>query len=749
MISFRPNSIRPNPKAVSSYSDQAFKARLRERLAAFIAKLFYYRPMEGEERQLDKKKLLFIGISFLGIAFVSSYIPYVSGWFAKTIQPTLPFEQEVTLQALPETTLWLAPELSLQTLPKTVEVVSPTEDAVVDEALKPEPDGDLVASLDEQEEEPLNILDYLFKPEDIKVEEIATQTPVPAPVVIPDDVKIDPFPLEAMPPEIRAQLGNSPPLEDLVGRPTPNRSGQSQIADVDSSYQGNTGVFRASANSANSLSVYTDTSRTGSSLQLEGTPNQAQSFSEPLNNQAASFHQAASLAPNSSVFRESITASSSGEVFQSEQGTSAMSIFQSSESATAQSTVFQSSPSQAANYQAPHIEAKNIVQYQAKASETGNLVQYQAVPEAVFTESYRDENTGNSRPSYQVEQKLQDTVVFNSSPQVKSNATLVSDTDQSHAGSYQAETLSVADEAINEIHVYSDTATTADTIQVRRTSQSEAIESSFRQQPSISNATTVFTQPALVGGSTFRRIPSELPSTEATATTEATSFTDEFEEIQETDITSQTQDTKEQIENKFELEDYITTSDLVDASLVTGAILLPNSTQPVVAKANPKWCRKALCPELVFIGTATYKSGNRTELSFDQVVFDGAIQQTSSFAIDTDNAVGLPVNLSDTTPTIAQDLARGALSGVASYANALANQTTITSSAVGTIEQSSVPAIENFVLGNLAKLFSTQAEQTAVVRIAELKAGTALTIVYDISERNSYERFATPYRFSN
>ena len=187
----------------------------------------------------------------------------------------------------------------------------------------------------------------------------------------------------------------------------------------------------------------------------------------------------------------------------------------------------------------------------------------------------------------------------------------------------------------------------------------------------------------------------------------------------------------------------------MEAKLVTGAILLANSTQPVVAKANANWCNDPVCPELIFIGTANYRSGNRTDLSFNQMVFDGTAQQTSSIAIDNDNAVGLPVNLSDTTPTLAQDLARGALSGVASYANALANQTKITSSTAGIIEQSTVPAIENFVLGNLAKLFSTQAEQTAVVRIAELKADTPLTIIYDISERNAYERFTTPYRFSN
>ena len=745
-------NLRPNPKAVSSYSDQAFKARLREKLAAFIAKLFYYRPIHGEERQLDKKKLLYIGISTLGIAFVTSYIPYVSDWFTKTLQPTL-FQQQAIIQPL-EVIPVLTPELSLQELPKAVEVVSPIEEPLVDEALKPEPEGDLITSLENEEEESLNILDYLFKPEDIQVETGAVQAPVPAPVAIPDDVKIDPFPIEAMPPEIRAQLGNSPPLEDLVGRPTPYqpyRSEQSQMPELDSSYQGKTGVFRDSSSNANTLSVYTDTSRVGSSLQLERSNNQTQSFSEPLNNQAASFHAAASPT-SSSVFRESEITGNAKQVFQSEQGVGALSIFQSTDSESSQSTVFQSEPSQSASYQAPDVLQENLVQYQAMSSTVGNLVQFQAASETEFTESYHIETPSHSSPSYQVEQNLQETVVFNNPTQLSSNATLVRDNKIDHTASYQAAipsalTLSVANEGVNDVRVYSDTASAASTLQLGTTSQNETRSTSFIQQPSEASTTTVFTQPTLIGGSTFRRLPTEITSLN-------TEEPDEAEEVittqlQDPAIASQVKDTTEDNKSKLALTDYLTASDQVEAKLLTGAILLANSTQPVLAKANPNWCGEEECPDLVFIGTANYKSGNRTELSFDQVVFDGIAQQTSSIAIDDNNSVGLPVNLSDTTPTLAQDLARGALSGVASYANALANQTKITTSTAGIIEQSSVPTIENFVLGNLAKLFSTQAEQTAVVRIAELKAETPLTIVYDISERNSYERYTTPYRFNN
>ena len=101
-------TFRPTPKAVSSYSDQAFKARLRDKVSRLFSMLFYYRPIEGEERQLDKKKLLFIGISFLSIAFVTSYIPFIGGWFSKTVSPIF---QSATVSV---SVVELAPPLSYQ-----------------------------------------------------------------------------------------------------------------------------------------------------------------------------------------------------------------------------------------------------------------------------------------------------------------------------------------------------------------------------------------------------------------------------------------------------------------------------------------------------------------------------------------------------------------------------------------------------------------------------------------------------------
>ena len=732
-------NLRPNPKAVSSYSDQAQKARLRDQVNLLFQKLFYYRPIDGEERQLDKKKLLFIGISFLSIAFVTSYIPYVGDWFSKTIQPALPFQQQQTV-LLPE----LAPELLLQEIPKAIEGVSPVDDAsdsegLVDEALKPEGDGDFVTSLDDEEEEPLNILDYLFKAEDIKVEEAKVPAPVPAPIA-DDDIVIDPFPIEAMPPEIRAQLGNSPPLEELMGESYRPRQTQTNTApvDLDESYRGKTGVFRSADRDQNQLNIYADNVQVGSSLQLERPNTHALSFHEALSPASASLHLEGQ-GSSTSVFRAQ-PSSQTTQVFRSTDTASAATVFQSALPNSEQSTVFQDvpSPPQAASYRAVMPDNNTLTRYQAQGSSAGH---------------YSVQVPDNSSASLRIEAPLPTNLsVYQSPSELNSVSSFRETTTPQHAQSYQAETgvaktISVAASSTssNPIRVYSDqssnnTQTGNPIVSAEKNGVQEFSNTTVFQQTIDPIETTIFAERDLVGGSSFKRAI-------------------EAEEVEEIDLPVQA-DIVEVIQESVEgeviqeikeasLDDYLNPGDQIEARLVTGAILVANSSQPIVAKAKADWCAKQTCPDLVFIGEASYKSGNRAELQFNQVVFDGKAQQAASIAIGADKSIGVPVALSDTTPTLAQDLARGALSGVAAYANALVNQKNIIDAGDRLIEQSAVPSIENFVLGNLAKLFATQPEQTAVVRIAELKADTPLSLIYGINERNSYERYTTPYRFSN
>ena len=731
------------PKAVSSYSDQAHKARLRERFFALFQKLFYYRPIDGEERQLDKKKLLFIGISFLSIAFVTSYIPHIGDWFAKTIQPSLPFQQQQTA-SLPE----LAPELLLQEIPKAIEVVSPVDEALVDEALQPEGESEVVTSLDEQEEEPLNILDYLFKAEDIIVEEAVVPAPVPAPI-IDNEIVIDPFPIEAMPPEIRAQLGNSPPLEDLVG---PNRGNRTvpELPKEDDTYRGSTGVFREQNRQAtfassqlniysddvqpgssinvdnsqagssisadrignqNNLNVYADSSNTGTTLHIDTVTPRQGSFNTGLSNRADSFHEAIDNG-STSIFQVN-TVSDSTSIFSSSPSIGGTQVFQS---------------------QGVNRGSANV--FQTEAPMPNSSIQYQVL-EANSVGRFIEDGVTSSMGIYRIEEQASgNSTVYRNNSDVNHSATFRVISTNERSASFQAPvteaaSLSIATTPSSSLQIYAD--------------ELQQVAPSISRGDALPERTTVFAQNSLVGGSTYKRaIEAEIESQ-----VQAAVIDDALVEVEIAETVLTVSEDAIAIQQEVKLEDFLNASDEIEATLVTGAILLPNSSQPIVAKAVSTWCNDASCPDLVFIGSAEYRNGNRAEIRFDKAVLDGVVQTSDALALGNDKTIGLPVSLSDTTPALAQDLARGALSGVAAYANALASQVQITNTATSSIEQSSVPSIETFVLGNLAKLFATQPEQTAVVRIAELKAGDSLVVLYGVSEGSPYERYSTPFRFSN
>ena len=740
-------SFRPNPKAVSSYSDQAFKARLREQVNLLFSKLFYYQPIDGEERQLDKKKLLFIGISFLSIAFVSSYIPHIGGWFTKTVQPIF----QSTSQQLPD----LAPPLlQSQHSPVVDNPFLPEE--VFEGDPEPELDAELTVMDDEENgevnamQEPLNILDYLFQPEAIKVD-VQDAPAVPAPIEF-EDVKIDPFPIEAMPPEIRAQLGHSPPLEDLVG----NRSTRSNRPSLQNEtslagneiYQGATGIFSAKE-TIEQLNVYSDSRTAASTLQLENGSNHSASFHSPISQQARSIQLEQSHS-RPTVFRDSSEQGGS-TVFRTNPLNSGSQVYAANLDANA-TTVFQDSASLGStslfrevalsNRQASHFQESELSGGSTYTSEDlgATLPSLQLETLATPLPSLQIEEASLKHPSWQ-QNNESNAGHYQSQAVDPSNSTLrIENTETPTSTVFQSPTL-VAGTTLS----YQDEASSA--LSLQRNDNSIGNTSIYSTSATASPTPTVFSQTDLSGGSTFQRII--LQKNEVADEVRTDEATPKANAEVAMEVNTPQQDPKAESQSLKTLKDYLASGDQLEATLITGAILLPSSSQVVVAKAAEDWCKQAQCPELRFIGRAEYRSGNRAELQFDKAVLDGLAQESEAVALDDEDRIGLPVSVSDTTPALAQDLVRGALTGVVAYANALASQVKITNLDSAVIEQATTPAIENFVMGNLAKLFATQTEQTAVVRIAELKAGTSLNLLYGVTERNAYEPYTTPFRLNN
>ncbi|HEX7021326.1 MAG TPA: hypothetical protein VF171_00615, partial [Trueperaceae bacterium] len=108
----------------------------------------------------------------------------------------------------------------------------------------------------------------------------------------------------------------------------------------------------------------------------------------------------------------------------------------------------------------------------------------------------------------------------------------------------------------------------------------------------------------------------------------------------------------------------------------------------------------------------------------------GGTMPVEAVALSADGTPGLSATLRDMAPAAAQDLLRAAAGGVSRYVQNLADRQRVT--IVGdrsVIEQTELPPLGAFVLGNIASLFDLPADQTAVVRVAQIPPGTRLQLL--------------------
>ncbi len=175
----------------------------------------------------------------------------------------------------------------------------------------------------------------------------------------------------------------------------------------------------------------------------------------------------------------------------------------------------------------------------------------------------------------------------------------------------------------------------------------------------------------------------------------------------------------------------------IPAQLVTSVAVTEGVSSPVVAEtpAGGTWCIEKECPAVIWLGTAKLSLPGRVELRLEQAVVDGEARAVTATALDKDNLPGLSASVSDSSPTVVQDLLRAAAGGVSDYVEALANRQSVTVKEGGVIIRDiEVPSLDQFLLGRAAKLFDLPNMQTAVVRLAQVEAGTELSVLYGVGE---------------
>ncbi len=162
--------------------------------------------------------------------------------------------------------------------------------------------------------------------------------------------------------------------------------------------------------------------------------------------------------------------------------------------------------------------------------------------------------------------------------------------------------------------------------------------------------------------------------------------------------------------------------DSLDATLQTGVVALGDAPLPVLAQADDG---------SIWQGQATLAPTGRVDLRFSKVLTANGQYQVTAIGQSGDGYLGLQAQVSETTPALASDLARGALRGLSDYVQALGDQTEVRLEGGTPIISRDVPPLEASIAGSVAQLFTPPEgdEQQALVRLAQVPANTKLKVV--------------------
>ena len=170
----------------------------------------------------------------------------------------------------------------------------------------------------------------------------------------------------------------------------------------------------------------------------------------------------------------------------------------------------------------------------------------------------------------------------------------------------------------------------------------------------------------------------------------------------------------------------------LEAELVTGVAAADGAAVPVIARTTGNWCGGNDCPEITWIGEASYAGTSRVELVFFQAVVGNTVQRTTATAFDSDRLPGVQASVRDAAPTAVQDVIRGAVGGASSYLDALNSRETVLLREGEIITEQAEPDLGNYLLQRGTELFSLPTEQTSILRLAEIAPGTPFTVIYGL-----------------
>ena len=165
------------------------------------------------------------------------------------------------------------------------------------------------------------------------------------------------------------------------------------------------------------------------------------------------------------------------------------------------------------------------------------------------------------------------------------------------------------------------------------------------------------------------------------------------------------------------------TGDTIEGELVVGVVALGGEEElPVIARGRDG---------SVWQGQAVLNAGGRVDITFKEAARDGGSQSLEAIALASDGYAGVPATVKETTPTLASDLARGALRGASEFVEGLSEQSSVTLRDGAAVLSRDAPPLDASVLGSVARLFTPPEgeAQQALVRLAEVPRGTKVQIM--------------------
>ena len=171
----------------------------------------------------------------------------------------------------------------------------------------------------------------------------------------------------------------------------------------------------------------------------------------------------------------------------------------------------------------------------------------------------------------------------------------------------------------------------------------------------------------------------------------------------------------------------------IQATLATGIFVAEGAAVPVVAETEGDWCVETPCQEITWLGQARLDITNRVQVTFDQAIMDGVLQNVTGLALDPDVSTGLSASLRDEASLSAENLLRNGVAGVSDYVDALTSQQKVTFRDGFVTTETNVPDVDAFIAGRIASLFDSPVARGPTIRIAEIPSGTPFLVLYGVS----------------